>query len=166
MIQTFWNSKALWKNRQQVWQRLEENGQISMKVAPSQIEFTLPSPKLGIESLPVIDPPWVPKFKTKINTIHDRGQVSISPCYIFKRFKSNSLHRIRDYHESYHKKYILQCPYCKWLWQYYRINKRYHVDIRMITKNLKTRLWFYLMQLQESNLFNLKSQKKVNKTII
>ena len=50
-----------------------------MKVAPSQIEFTLPSPKLGIESLPVIDPPWVPKFKTKINTIHDRGQVSIYP---------------------------------------------------------------------------------------
>ena len=47
-----------------------------MKVAPSQIEFTLPSPKLGIESLPVIDPPWVPKFKTKINTIHERGQVT------------------------------------------------------------------------------------------
>ena len=46
-----------------------------MKVAPSQIEFTLPSPKLGIESLPVIDPPWVPKFKTKINTIRDTGQV-------------------------------------------------------------------------------------------
>ena len=84
--------KALWRNRQQVWQRLEENGQISMKVAPSQIEFTLPSPKLGIESLPVIDPPWVPKFKTKINTIHDRGQVSIPPCPIFKHFESNSLH--------------------------------------------------------------------------
>lgn len=49
-----------------------------MKVAPSQIEFTLPSPKLGIESLPVIDPPWVPKFKTKINTIHERGQVRIT----------------------------------------------------------------------------------------
>ena len=48
-----------------------------MKVAPSQIEFTLPSPKLGIESLPVIDPPWVPKFKTKINTIRDTGQVRI-----------------------------------------------------------------------------------------
>ena len=71
-------TQALWRNRQQVWQRLEENGQISMKVAPSQIEFTLPSPKLGIESLPVIDPPWVPKFKTKINTIHERGQVSIT----------------------------------------------------------------------------------------
>jgi hypothetical protein len=58
-----------------VWQRLEENGQISMKVVPSQIEFTLPSPKLGIECLPVVDPPWLPKIKTKINTIHDSGQV-------------------------------------------------------------------------------------------
>ncbi len=54
---------------------MEENGQISMKVAPSQIEFTLPSPKLGIESLPVIDPPWIPKTKTKTHTIHERGQV-------------------------------------------------------------------------------------------
>jgi len=48
-----------------------------MKVVPSQIEFTLPSPKVGIESLPVVDPPWLPKVKTKISTIHDSGQVNI-----------------------------------------------------------------------------------------
>ncbi len=48
-----------------------------MKVAPSQIEFTLPSPKLGIESLPIIDPPWIPRTKTRISAIHgDSGQVS------------------------------------------------------------------------------------------
>ena len=59
-----------------MWQRLEENGQIGMKVVPSQIEFTLPSPKLGIESLPIIDPPWIPRTKTKISTAtHDSGQV-------------------------------------------------------------------------------------------
>ena len=59
-----------------MWQRLEENGQIGMKVVPSQIEFTLPSPKLGIESLPIIDPPWIPRTKTKISAIHDgQGQV-------------------------------------------------------------------------------------------
>lgn len=69
--------QALWRNRYQVWQRLEENGQIAMKVTPSQIEFTLPSPKLGIESIPVIDPPWTPKAKPKINsTIHESGQVN------------------------------------------------------------------------------------------
>ena len=58
-----------------MWQRLEENGQIGMKIVPSQIEFTLPSPKLGIESLPIIDPPWIPRTKTKISAIHDSGQV-------------------------------------------------------------------------------------------
>ena len=36
--------------RYQVWSRLEENGQINMKVTPSQIEFTLPSLKIGIEN--------------------------------------------------------------------------------------------------------------------
>ena len=69
--------QALWKNRHQVWQRLEENGQISMKVVPSQIELTLPSPKLGTEVVPVVDPAWEPRIKTKINnTIHERGQVT------------------------------------------------------------------------------------------
>lgn len=69
--------QVLWRNRYQVWPRLEDNGQILMKVTPSQIEFTLPSPKIGIESLPVIDPPWLPKIKTKLEEIHikERGQV-------------------------------------------------------------------------------------------
>ena len=60
-----------------MWSRLEENGQINMKVTPSQIEFTLPSPKIGIENLPVVDPPWMPKLKTKVENldIRRRGQV-------------------------------------------------------------------------------------------
>ena len=64
-------------SRYQVWTRLEENGQINMKVTPSQIEFTLPSPKIGIENLPVVDPPWMPKLKTKVENldIRRRGQV-------------------------------------------------------------------------------------------
>lgn len=49
-----------------------------MKVVPSQIEFTLPSPKLGIENTLVIDSPWETKIKTKINnTIHERNQVRV-----------------------------------------------------------------------------------------
>ena len=59
-----------------------------MKVALSQIEFTLPSPKLGIESMPVIDPPWVPKFKTKVNAIHDRGQVSTTDLIMTEKYFS------------------------------------------------------------------------------
>lgn len=71
--------QVLWKFRYQIWQRLEENGQINMKVTPSQIEFTLPSPKIGIENLPVVDPPWMPKLKTKVENldIRRRGHVSI-----------------------------------------------------------------------------------------
>ena len=70
--------QVLWKSRYQIWPRLEENGQINMKVTPSQIEFTLPSPKIGIENLPVVDPPWMPKLKTKVENldIRRRGHVS------------------------------------------------------------------------------------------
>jgi hypothetical protein len=74
-INAIYRFQALWKNRHQVWQRLEENGQIAMKVVPSQIEFTLPSPKLGVESNPVIDAPWEPRSRNKNVTLHDRGQV-------------------------------------------------------------------------------------------
>ena len=82
--------QALWRNRYQVWQRLEENGQIAMKVTPSQIEFTLPSPKLGIESIPVIDPPWTPKAKTKISsTIQAKSSQQVSFDF---RFKDNADH--------------------------------------------------------------------------
>ena len=78
-IAAVYRFQALWRNRHQVWQRLEENGQLAMKVTPSQIEFTLPSPKLGLESSQVIDAPWEPRMKTKVsNAVHDRGQVSRS----------------------------------------------------------------------------------------
>ena len=86
--------QALWRNRYQVWQRLEENGQIAMKVTPSQIEFTLPSPKLGIESIPVIDPPWTPKAKTKINsTIQAKSSQQVSFAYFLKILR-DYLHRM------------------------------------------------------------------------
>lgn len=52
--------QMLWKCRFQVWPRMEEGAHMSFKVAPPSIEFTLPSPKIGIESLPVVDPPWAP----------------------------------------------------------------------------------------------------------
>ncbi|KAL5280592.1 unc-80 family protein [Megaselia abdita] len=55
----------LWRNRFQVWPRMEEGAHMSFKVPPPGIEFTLPSPKIGIESLPVVDPPWIPIEQTK-----------------------------------------------------------------------------------------------------
>lgn len=53
--------QVLWKSRFQVWPRMEEAAHVSFKVPPPGIEFTLPSPKIGIESLPVVDPPWSPR---------------------------------------------------------------------------------------------------------
>ncbi|XP_073988249.1 unc80, NALCN channel complex subunit isoform X3 [Rhodnius prolixus] len=68
--------KVLWKMRHQVWCRLEEGAQMSFKVPPPGIEFTLPSPKIGIESLPVVDPPWMPLVKTKVEEVTAISQES------------------------------------------------------------------------------------------
>lgn len=57
--------QVLWKCRFQVWPRMEEGAHLSFKIPPPGIEFTLPSPKIGIESLPVVDPPWSPRQQTK-----------------------------------------------------------------------------------------------------
>lgn len=57
--------QVLWKNRFQIWPRMEDGAHLSFKVPPPGIEFTLPSPKIGIESLPVVDPPWCPRHQTK-----------------------------------------------------------------------------------------------------
>lgn len=56
---------VLWRNRYQVWPRMEGGAHLTFRIPPPNIEFTLPSPKIGIESLPVIDPPWIPIEQTK-----------------------------------------------------------------------------------------------------
>ncbi|XP_034937651.1 protein unc-80 homolog isoform X5 [Chelonus insularis] len=61
--------QVLWKLRYQVWPRMEEPAHLTFKVPPPGIEFTLPSPKIGIESLPVVDPPWMPQVKTKVEEV-------------------------------------------------------------------------------------------------
>lgn len=70
--------QVLWKLRYQVWPRMEEPAHLTFKVPPPGIEFTLPSPKIGIESLPVVDPPWMPQVKTKVEevTINQERHVS------------------------------------------------------------------------------------------
>ncbi|KAG8225919.1 hypothetical protein J437_LFUL005955 [Ladona fulva] len=61
--------QVLWKLRYQVWPRMEEGAHLTFKVPPPGIEFTLPSPKIGIEMLPVVDPPWMPQVKTKVEEV-------------------------------------------------------------------------------------------------
>ncbi|CAH1139308.1 unnamed protein product [Phyllotreta striolata] len=61
--------QVLWKMRYQIWPRMEENAQMLFKVPPPGIEFTLPSPKIGIESLDVVDSPWKLLVKTKVEEV-------------------------------------------------------------------------------------------------
>lgn len=68
---------------------MEENAHdLTFKVPPGGIEFTLPSPKIGIESLPVVDPPWMPVQQTKdmdVTLNQDRHVFKIV-LYIFVQF--------------------------------------------------------------------------------
>lgn len=72
--------QVLWKLRYQVWPRMEDGAHLLFKVPPPGIEFTLPSPKIGIESLDVVDSPWELLVKTKVEevTINQERHVSIS----------------------------------------------------------------------------------------
>ncbi|KAE8737653.1 hypothetical protein FOCC_FOCC016879, partial [Frankliniella occidentalis] len=68
-IKSILRFQVLWKLRYQVWPRMEEGAQVTFKVPPPGIEFTLPSPKIGIESLPVVDPPWAPQVTSKVEEV-------------------------------------------------------------------------------------------------
>ncbi|XP_035712762.1 protein unc-80 homolog isoform X4 [Folsomia candida] len=57
----------LWKCRHHVWPRMEENS--TFKAPPPGIEFTLPSPRIGVESIAVVDPPWMPEIRAKVEEV-------------------------------------------------------------------------------------------------
>lgn len=77
--------QVLWKCRFQVWPRMEEGAHLSFKIPPPGIEFTLPSPKIGIESLPVVDPPWAPRQQNKDMdvTLNQERHVRVSFIKLF-----------------------------------------------------------------------------------
>ncbi|XP_055887561.1 protein unc-80 homolog isoform X2 [Biomphalaria glabrata] len=60
---------SLWKFRYQVWPRMEEGANLYFKLPPPSIDFTLPSPTIGLPNLMVVDPPWMPHFKTNIEEV-------------------------------------------------------------------------------------------------
>lgn len=63
---------------------MEEGAHLLFKVPPPGIEFTLPSPKIGIESLEVVDSPWELLVKTKVEevTINQERHVSLFINYL------------------------------------------------------------------------------------
>jgi len=62
---------------------MEERAQVTFKVLPPGIEFTLPSPKIGIESLPVVDPPWSPQVTSKVEEVTISQESHVSTQVIF-----------------------------------------------------------------------------------
>ncbi|GMS87264.1 hypothetical protein PENTCL1PPCAC_9439, partial [Pristionchus entomophagus] len=60
---------ALWRNRYHVWLKMEEGAQSIFKVAPPSIDFTSPSPQIGEGQGSVVDPPWLPHHKTKVEQL-------------------------------------------------------------------------------------------------
>lgn len=57
---------------------MEDKAQSTFKLPPPAIEFTLTSPKIGIESLPVVDPPWLPVVNSmQVDKLADDKHVSI-----------------------------------------------------------------------------------------
>lgn len=80
--------QVLWKCRFQVWPRMEDGAHVSFKVPPPGIEFTLPSPKIGTESLPVVDPPWCPRQKTKDMEVTLNQERHVSTTFTSKQKQS------------------------------------------------------------------------------
>lgn len=60
---------AIWRSRYQCWQRMEEGASLSFKIPPPMVEFTLPSPKIALPNQPVVDPPWMPPTKSKVEEV-------------------------------------------------------------------------------------------------
>lgn len=55
-------------------------GYFQSQMPPPNIDFTLPSPTIGLPSQTVVDPPWTPHFKAKIEevTVNQEGTVSLT----------------------------------------------------------------------------------------
>ena len=73
---------AVWRARYQCWPRMEEGAHLSFKVPPPTIEFTLPSPKIALETMPVADPPWMPQIKTKVEEVTINQEQSVQKSFV------------------------------------------------------------------------------------
>ena len=69
---------ALWRMRYQVWPRLEDGAQAYLKSPPPNIDFVLPSPTIGNPLVAVVDPPWKPLFKSKVEEVTINQEESVS----------------------------------------------------------------------------------------
>ncbi|XP_013918192.1 PREDICTED: protein unc-80 homolog [Thamnophis sirtalis] len=75
---------TLWRFRYQVWPRMEEGAQQIFKIPPPSINFTLPSPVLGMPSVPMFDPPWVPQCSGSVQDPinEDQSERTNARCFV------------------------------------------------------------------------------------
>ncbi|XP_021380201.1 protein unc-80 homolog isoform X3 [Mizuhopecten yessoensis] len=86
---------VLWKFRHQVWPRMEDGGNMFFKLPPPNIDFTLPSPTIGLPTQTVVDPPWTPHFKAKIEevTVNQEGTKSLVTATTTRRKEQQEMIR-------------------------------------------------------------------------
>lgn len=67
-----------------------------LKMPPPSIDFVLPSPTIGLSNLPIVDPPWMPHFKTKVEevTINQKESVRNAANRLINR---NNMHHTIKY---------------------------------------------------------------------
>ena len=60
--------------------RFYEWSMLDVQLPPPSIDFTLPSPTIGLPkaSLSVVDPPWLPHLKTKIEEVTINQEETVS----------------------------------------------------------------------------------------
>ncbi|KFM72573.1 Protein unc-80-like protein, partial [Stegodyphus mimosarum] len=74
--------QVLWRNRYQCWPRMEDGAHITFKVPPPNIEFTLPSPKIATDHVPVADTPWMPHVKAKVEEVTLNQDQSLQRSFV------------------------------------------------------------------------------------
>ena len=72
----------IWKSRYQCWPRMEEGAHAFFKVPPPSIEFTLPSPKIALDTQPVADPPWLPQSKAKVEEVTINQEQAVQKSFV------------------------------------------------------------------------------------
>ncbi|XP_014837511.1 PREDICTED: protein unc-80 homolog isoform X7 [Poecilia mexicana] len=87
---------TLWRFRYQVWPRMEEGAQQIFKIPPPSINFTLPSPILGMPCVPIFDPPWVPQTTGSVQDPINEDQsfpTLIQSVHTIKSFSARAVSR-------------------------------------------------------------------------
>ncbi|XP_042293347.1 protein unc-80 homolog isoform X10 [Sceloporus undulatus] len=95
---------TLWRFRYQVWPRMEEGAQQIFKIPPPSINFTLPSPVLGMPSVPMFDPPWVPQCGGSVQDPINEDQSKSFSARAVSRSHQRAEHILKNLQQEEEKK--------------------------------------------------------------